>query len=730
MKLVLQHDAMQCGIACLSMVFNHYGKDYSIEFLEQYAQADAEGMSLLGLAQAAEKLGLHAVCGRSTLSALKSVPLPAVLHWRQNHYVVLDKISRGGKRFRVFDPGIGIVNYSREEFLDGWISTKNGGEEKGVVMLISPTQKFYENTTANTENNGEKRSFKFLLNYLKQYKKQSIFIFFALTIGSLIQLALPFFMQAVVDKGIKNQSVDLIWLILIGQLVLTFSATVIDFIRQRILLKISMEINISLISDFFIKLLKLPMKFFDVKQTGDILQRIHDHERVEYFLTGKTLNAFFSFLTFLIFSGVLFVYSIKIFTVFIIGSVLYGLWTVAFLNRRKVLDYITFSKQAEVNNRTYQFVTSVQEIKLQNCKLRRRKEWEQSEKEVFAVKAKTLKLQQLQEAGGVLVNQGKNIVMTVIAATSVISGDMTLGMMMAVQYILGQLNSPVEQITEFFYSVQDVKISLERINEIHEKTDENFSRPINEVSENCSGIEFKNVNFKYNIHRLKNTLTDINVLFERGKQTAIVGASGSGKTTLIKLMLGYYEATEGGIFIGDENLSDINLDLWRSKCGVVMQEGVIFSESIARNIAVGDGEIDVERLKQAAETACIFDYVMSLPLKFDTKIGADGIGLSQGQKQRILIARAVYKNPDYIFLDEATNALDAENERKIVENLSKFYQDKTVIVAAHRLSTVKNADKIIVLSNGKIAEVGTHESLSEKRGIYYNLVKNQLELGG
>ena len=729
MKLVLQHDAMQCGIACLSMVFNHYGKDYSIEFLEQYAQADAEGMSLLGLTQAAEKLGLHAVCGRSNIATLKSMPLPAVLHWRQNHYVVLDKISRGGKRFRVFDPGIGIVNYSREEFLDGWISTKNGGEEKGVVMLLSPTQKFYENTTADTENNGEKRSFKFLLNYLKQYKKQFIFIFFALTIGSLIQLALPFFMQAVVDKGIKNQSVDLIWLILIGQLVLTFSATVIDFIRQRILLKISMEINISLISDFFIKLLKLPMKFFDVKQTGDILQRIHDHERVEYFLTGKTLNAFFSFLTFLIFSGVLFVYSIKIFTVFIIGSVLYGLWTVAFLKRRKVLDYITFSKQAEVNNRTYQFVTSVQEIKLQNCKLRRRKEWEQSEKEVFAVKAKTLRLQQLQDAGGVLVNQGKNIVMTVIAATSVISGDMTLGMMMAVQYILGQLNSPVEQITEFFYSVQDVKISLERINEIHEKTDENFSRPINEVSENCSGIEFKNVNFKYNIHRLKNTLTDINVLFESGKVTAIVGASGSGKTTLIKLMLGYYEPTEGGIFIGEKNLSDINLDLWRSKCGVVMQEGVIFSESIAHNIAVGDGEIDFERLKQAAETACIFDYVMSLPLKFDTKIGADGIGLSQGQKQRILIARAVYKNPDYIFLDEATNALDAENERKIVENLSKFYQDKTVIVAAHRLSTVKNADKIIVLSDGKIAEVGTHESLSEKRGIYFNLVKNQLELG-
>ena len=720
---------MQCGIACLSMVFDHYGKDYSIEYLEQYAQADSEGMSLLGLAQTAEKLGLHAVSGRSNLSALKNAPLPAILHWNQNHYVVLDKISRNGKKYRVYDPGVGVANYTEEEFIDGWISTGNGGEGKGVVMLLSPKPEFYQNNTADTGNNGEKRSFKFLYGYLKQYKKSFLFIFFALSIGSLIQLALPFFMQAVVDKGIQKQSIDLIWLILVGQLVLIFSATVIDFVRQRLLLTISMGINISLVSDFFIKLLKLPMKFFDVKQTGDILQRIHDHERVEYFLTGKTLNALFSFLTFLIFSGVLFVYSVNIFVVFMVGSGLYGLWTIVFLKRRKVLDYITFNKQADVNNRTYQFITSVQEIKLQNCKLRRREEWETAEREVFAVKAKTLKLQQLQEAGGVLVNQGKNIVMTVIAATSVISGDMTLGMMMAVQYILGQLNSPVEQITEFFYSVQDVKISLERINEIHEKTDENYSRPVNEIPEKGNGIEFKCVNFKYNIHRLKNTLTDINVLFERGKQTAIVGASGSGKTTLIKLMLGYYEPTEGGIYIGGENLCGINLDLWRSKCGVVMQEGVIFSESIARNIAVGDGEIDIERLKQAAETACIFDFIMSLPLKFDTKIGADGIGLSQGQKQRILIARAVYKNPDFIFLDEATNALDADNERKIVENLSKFYDGRTVIVAAHRLSTVKNAHQIIVLSDGCIAEVGNHDSLTARRGIYYNLVKNQLELG-
>ena len=728
MPLTLQHDAMQCGIACLSMVFGHYGRNYSIEYLEQFAQADSEGMSLLGLAQTAEKLGLHAVSGRSNIMAFKNAPLPAILHWNQNHYVVLDKISRNGKKFRILDPGAGAISYTADEFKEGWISTNSNGEEKGVVMFLTPTPQFFQNKS-NTDNYTEKRSFSFLFNYLKQYKLLFSQIFIGLIVGCLIQLALPFLMQAVVDRGIETQDIPLIWLILIGQMVLIVSATAIDFIRRRLLLHISMGINISLISDFFIKLLRLPMRFFDVKQTGDILQRIEDHERVENFLTGKTLNAAFSLLSFVVFGCVLFYYSVKIFMIFLLGSALYGLWSMLFLNRRKVLDYITFAKQADANNKTYQFITSVPEIKLQNCGLRRRYEWEDSQAEVFEAKAKSLKLQQLQEAGGVFVNQTKNIVITIIAATSVIAGDMTLGMMMAVQYIMGLLNSPVEQLMDFFYSVQDVKISLERINEIHEKTDENYSKTITQIPENGNGIEFKNLDFKYNIHRLTNTLENINITFPLGKQTAIVGASGSGKTTLIKLMLGFYHPTQGEITVNGANLGYLNLDFWRKRCGVVMQEGVIFSETIARNIAVGDGEIDRARLVQAAETACIFDFIMSLPLKFNTQIGADGIGLSQGQKQRILIARAVYKNPDFIFLDEATNALDAENERKIVENLSKFYKNKTVIVAAHRLSTVKNADQIIVLDNGKITETGTHETLSAKNGLYYNLVKNQLELG-
>lgn len=720
---------MQCGIACLSMVLSHYGRDCSMEYLEQFCHADAEGMSMLGLAQGAEQLGLHAVCGRSNLKALKSAPLPAILHWNQNHYVVLEKICRNGKKYCIADPGIGFIDYTEDEFLQGWISTRSNGEERGVVMFLTPTPQFY---TAENQaiDHKEKRSFSFLMGYMLQYRKYFIQILLGLVVGCLIQFTLPFLMQAVVDKGIENQDISLVWLILIGQLVLVISGTAIDFIRRRLLLHISMGINISLISDFLIKLVKLPMKFFDVKQTGDILQRIEDHERVENFLTGKTLGAAFSVLSFVIFGAVLFYYNVLIFGVFMLSAIIYGVWMSTFLKRRKVLDYIMFGQQADASNKTYEFITSMQEIKLQNCPLRCRYEWEDVQVGIFETRAKILKLQQAQEAGGIFINQIKNLIITMLSATAVISGSLTLGMMMAIQYIIGQLNSPMEQIIEFLYSIQDVKISLERINEIHTIDDENSAtRKVDNIPTVGDGITFSDVDFKYNPHNPKLTLQNINITFPHGKQTAIVGASGSGKTTLIKLMLGYYDVSSGQISINGQPIDTLNLDNWRRHCGVVMQDGVIFSESIARNIAVGDGEIEEERLVMAAKTACIYDFVMSLPLKFNTMIGAEGVGVSQGQKQRILIARAVYKNPDYIFLDEATNALDAENERKIVENLSSFYRDKTVIVAAHRLSTVKNADQIIVVDGGKIVETGTHESLTARRGVYYNLVKNQLELG-
>lgn len=573
--------------------------------------------------------------------------------------------------------------------------------------------------------------FKFLFGYIKQYRRYFAQIILGLLLGSVLQLVLPFLTQSIVDVGIRNNDIGFIWLVLIGQLMLTFSRTAVDFIRRWLLLHISMRINISLVSDFFLKLLRLPMSFFDTKLMGDLLQRMNDHSRVNSFLTSQTLSVMFSLISFVVFGAVLFIYNSFIFLVFLAGSIIYGIWIALFMRRRKVLDYELFEQQAINSNKTYQFITSMQEIKLQDCEQRRRWEWEDVQADLFKVQMKSLKLTQTQEAGSIFINELKNIIITVLSATAVIHGDLTLGMMLAVQYIIGQLNSPVEQLMAFFYSLQDVKISLERINEIHlQNNEEDRGREQKtEFDNGGKAISLRNVVFKYDPHSLRTTIGGVNIEIPEGKVTAIVGASGSGKTTLIKLMLGYYPVMDGHIYIGYSPLSKYSLKWWRRQCGVVMQDGVIFSESIARNIAVDDGEIDKERLMKAAEIANVKDFVMALPLRFDTIIGRDGVGLSQGQRQRILIARAVYKNPDFIFLDEATNSLDASNERAIVENLGRFYKGKTVVVVAHRLSTVRNADQIVVLDGGKVVETGTHESLTAKRGAYYNLVKNQLELG-
>lgn len=594
-------------------------------------------------------------------------------------------------------------------------------------MFLEPTPEFGKLKGEEAEGI---HSFRFLMGYLKQYRQYFVQIALGLLVGSLLQLILPFLTQAIVDLGIKHQDIRLIWLILLGELMIVIGRTSTDFIRRWLLLHISMRINISLVSDFFIKLLKLPMSFFDTKLMGDLLQRMGDHSRVQSFLTNQTLGVMFTTLSFLIFGVILAYYNLSIFAVFLAGSALYGIWIATFLQRRKVLDYELFEKQAINQNKTYQFITSMQEIKLQDCEQRRRWEWEDVQADLFGVQMKSLKLQQTQEAGSIFINKVKNIVITVLAATAVINGQMTLGMMLAVQYIIGQLNSPVEQLMGFIYSLQDVKISLERINEVHAAKNEESGKDAREgfPSEDRS-IGIEDIGFKYDPHALRNTLEGISFRIPAGKVTAIVGASGSGKTTLVKLMLGYYPVAEGRITIGGQDINSYNLKWWRRQCGVVMQDGVIFSESIARNIAVDDGEVDLDRLEQAVRIANIHDYVMSLPLKYNTLIGRDGVGLSQGQKQRILIARAVYKNPSFIFLDEATNALDAKNERAIVENLNEFYQGRTVIVVAHRLSTVKNADQIVVLDNGKVVETGNHASLIEKQGVYYNLVKNQLELG-
>ncbi|HBL34608.1 MAG TPA: ABC transporter ATP-binding protein [Porphyromonadaceae bacterium] len=721
-----QYDTMQCGITCLQMICNYLGNPYSLNELEQYCPATVEGVSLLGINETASNLGLHTTCGHVSIEQLYNAPLPCILHWEQNHFVVLYKI-KGKNRFYIADPGKGLLIYSKKNFKEHWISGQANGVESGIAMFLQATPAFYENKK---ERISQKKSFKFLFGYIKQYRRYFGQIILGLLIGSLLQLIFPFLTQAIVDIGITHKNIDFIYLILFAQLMLTFSRATVDFIRRWILLHISMRINISLVSDFFIKLLKLPMSFFDTKLMGDLMQRMNDHSRVERFLTTQVLNIMFSLFGFIIFGCVLLAYSGTIFSVFCIGSILYGLWIAIFLKKREQLDFLYFEKQAINNSKTYQFITTMQEIKLQDCEQRRRWEWEDVQADLFSVNMKSLKLQQTQEAGSVFINEVKNIIITVLAATAVINGEMTLGMMLAVQYIIGQLNAPVEQLMAFLYSIQDVQISLERINNIHElRNEEENSQNLSCFGNEDKSIYLKNVDFKYDIHRQENILKNININIPKGKITAIVGTSGSGKTTIIKMLLGYYPPLDGNILIGNSNLNEISLKWWRRKCGVVMQDGVIFSETIARNIAVDDKDIDKSRLLHAAQISNIADFIENLPLKYDTLVGQDGIGLSQGQKQRILIARAVYKNPEYIFLDEATNALDANNEKIIVENLNEFYKGRTVIVVAHRLSTVKNADQIIVINKGEIVEIGNHTSLIEKKGVYFNLVKNQLELG-
>lgn len=718
---------MQCGVACLAMICRHYNKAYGIEELSKLCGVSTDGVSLLAISTVAENIGLQSVIGKISIDQIADMPKPCILHWNQNHFVVLYKVKKG-KVFYIADPGKGMTTYNTEEFKSHWIEMSSDKEEKGIAMFLEPTPMFYEQESNDAKE--RERSFGFLLGYINQYRKYFLQILLGLFVGSLLQLALPFLTQNIVDIGIKNKDIGFIWLILLGQLVITISRTSVDFIRRWLLLHISMRINISLVSDFFIKLLQLPMSFFDTKLMGDLMQRIGDHSRVNSFLTQQTLSVAFSMISFAVFSCVLLVYNRLIFFIFLLGSLLYGGWMTLFLRRRKVIDYELFEQQAINNNKTYQFLTSMQEIKLQDCEQRRRWEWEDVQADLFKVQMKSLKLQQTQEAGSIFINELKNIIITVVSATAVINGSLTLGMMLAVQYIIGQLNSPIEQLMHFIYSIQDVKISLERINEIHTKdNEEDAGRTRMGFGDESHDIVLSHIDFKYDPHALSKTIEDVSIQIPEGKITAIVGASGSGKTTLIKLMLGYYPVMNGEITIAEHNIAEYNLKWWRRQCGVVMQDGVIFSESIARNIAVDDDEIDQERLEMAAEIANVKDFVTALPLKFNTNIGRDGMGLSQGQKQRILIARAVYKNPKFIFLDEATNSLDASNERAIVENLDKFYKGKTVVIVAHRLSTVKNADQIIVLDKGKVVETGNHDTLTSKRGAYYNLVKNQLELG-
>jgi ATP-binding cassette, subfamily B, bacterial len=724
-----QLDAMDCGPSCLRMIAKHYGKNYTLQTLRDKSYITREGVSMLGISDAAEAIGFRSMGVRITFDQLLTeAPLPFIAHWNQNHFVVVYKISQQKKETFVYvsDPARGLIKFSKEEFLSGWATTKEGGEDKGLCLLLETTPDFY-NTDDEKPN---KSGFKFLFSYLRPYKKLITQLVLGLILGSLLQLIFPFLTQSIVDKGINNQDLSFVTLIIIAQLVLIFSRTIVEFIRSWILLHLGTRINISLISDFLTKLMKLPVSFFDTKMTGDLIQRIGDHHRIESFLTSSTLNILFSFVNLIIFGIVLLIYSVNIFLIFLLGSLLYTLWVYLFMKKRRELDNRRFAQLSSNQSNVIQLITGMQEIKLNNCEKQKRWEWESIQAKLFKVNMSSLSLSQYQQAGGVFINEIKNIIITFLAAKSVIDGQMTLGMMLAVQYIIGQLNSPISQMISFLQSTQDAKISLERLGEIHNRENEESDETpkINILPENRQ-LNIDSISFQYEGPHSPFVLDNVELSIPEKKITAIVGTSGSGKTTLIKLLLGFYEPQKGKIKLGDIYLNNISNRMWRDKCGVVMQDGFIFSDSIASNIAVSDEYPDREKLLNAVKVANIQEFIESLPLGYNTKIGQNGVGLSQGQKQRILIARAVYKNPEFIFLDEATNALDANNERVIMENLDQFFKGKTVVVVAHRLSTVKNADQIVVLEKGKIIEKGTHTELTKKKGAYYELVRNQLELG-
>jgi len=719
-----QYDAMDCGPSCLRMISAFYGKNYSLQKLRELSHISREGVSLLGLSDAAEAIGFRTIGARITLEQLMEAPKPCVVHWDQDHFVVVYNYLKG--KFYLADPAFGLVKYSETELKKHWLATVKHGEEKGICLLFDPTPKFFE-----LEGECSNRSnFKFLLKYLKPHRKLVVQLVIGFLVGSLIQLIFPFLTQSIVDIGINTQDINFIYLVLAAQMMLFLSRMTVDFIRSWILLHISTRINISIISDFLIKLMKMPIGFFDTKMIGDLLQRIGDHKRIERFLTSQSLNVVFSVFNIVIFSIVLVFYDVIIFLVFLLGSALYIGWVFLFLKKRRELDFKRFAQLADNQSKLIQLINGMQEIKLNNYERQKRWEWERIQARLFKVNIGSLSLQQYQQAGSVFINETKNIVITVLAATAVVHGNMTLGMMLAVQYIIGQMNSPLDQMIEFMQVSQDAKISLERLSEIHNQPDEeqHQGEKLNILPE-VADIHISEMTFQYEGPHSPKVLNNINLIIPQGKVTAVVGTSGSGKTTLVKLLLGFYPPVSGTIKVGDADLSAYQQHWWRDKCGAVMQDGFIFSDTIANNIAIGNDEPDKDRLSYAVRMANIQEFIESLPLNYNTKIGPEGVGLSQGQKQRILIARAIYKNPEFIYFDEATNALDANNEKVILENLDEFFSGKTVVVVAHRLSTVKNADQIIVIEKGSIIEVGTHEDLTVKQGAYYNLVKNQLELG-
>lgn len=718
-----QPDSKDCGPTCLRIISKHYEKLISLAEIRELSETTRVGSNLMKLSDAAEAMGFKSLGLKIDFNKLKEAPLPLIVHWNKSHFVVVYKIK--DDVVYVSDPSYGLITYTKKEFVTRWIgnnATENTKE--GVVLLLETTPKFKKLKWEDTD----KKSFGFLYQYLFKYKSLLIQLSLGLLVGSILQLIVPFLTQSIVDVGIQNQDINFIYVILLAQLMLFFGRTSVEIFRGWILLHLSTRINISLVSDFFIKLMNLPIAYFDTRMTGDIMQRINDHSRIESLLTGSTLSTLFSLANLVIFSLVLVYYNMTIFFIFATGSILYITWIVFFLKRRKELDYKRFSQLSQEQSTVIELINGMQEIKMHNSEKQKRWKWEYVQARLFKVSIESLRLEQIQSVGSSAINESKNIFITITSAVLVIDGSITLGMMLAIQYIIGQLNGPITQLVNFIRSVQDAKISLERLGEIHDREDEETrEKRLLSTIKKGQDILVKDLKFRY-LGSDEFILKGLDITIPANKTTAIVGASGSGKTTLMKLLLKFYDPISGNILYGDDNLDSISHRAWRATCGTVMQEGYIFNDTIAYNIAIGEDTIDQPRLLQAVKIANIHEFIQSLPLGFNTKIGNEGIGVSAGQKQRLFIARAVYKNPDILFFDEATSALDAKNERVIMDNLNTFFERKTAIIIAHRLSTVKNADQILVIDEGQIKERGNHETLLAEQGIYYNLVKNQLAL--
>ncbi|WP_316793708.1 peptidase domain-containing ABC transporter [Pedobacter frigoris] len=717
-----QLDMMDCGAACLKMIAKYYGKFYSLQYIRDKCGTTKEGVSFLDLSYAGEGIGFRTLSLKCNVEDLQiKVPLPAIVHWDNHHFAVVYKTSK--KHIYVSDPAKGYVRYSKQEFAEKWIKKE---DEKGVLMAMEPQADFHQRQA--NEQRDRRKTFEHFIGYFRPYKKSFINLFAVMLLVTILQGFLPFISKAVIDVGIQTHDLNFINTVLIANIAIYLSILLSNMVRDWILLHVTSRVNIALISDYLIKLMVLPITFFENKMTGDILQRAQDHERIRSFIMNNSLNMIFSTLTFVVFGIILLIYNTIIFYIFLAGSVFYVAWVMAFLNARKKLDWEYFELVSK--NQTYwvETIASIQDIKINNYEKAKRWKWEDIQARLYKVNLRVLNITNSQNLGAQFIDNLKNLFITFFCAKAVINGEMTFGVMISTQFIIGMLNAPVQQFILFITSYQSAKISFLRLNEIHELEDEHENVGNNniELTGNKSLI-LNNVSFQYTPTGPV-VLRGVHLVIPEGQVTAIVGDSGSGKSTLLKLLLRLYKPSFGDIQIASMNVNNIGLRQWRDKCGAVMQDGKIFNDTILNNIVLDDERIDYQKLKKALDTANISQEIEQLPLGYQTMMGEQGRGLSGGQKQRILIARALYKDPDYLFFDEATNSLDTINEQKIVSALDNVFKEKTVIVVAHRLSTIRKADQIVVMQKGSIVEIGNHETLMEKKGRYFQLVQSQLDL--